>query len=108
MNRWFTMCVALINLSKELQDFEAGRAAFNVRYRTEMFLARNFLNYYKAVKRVEVSSSKVSRTVLPFELRVVNFLNLVSAKHYHAVNDLEFPHRQGGEARAAAYIRSYS
>lgn len=45
VNRWFTMCVAFINLSKHLQAFEAGGVAFNARYRTEVFLGRNFLSF---------------------------------------------------------------
>lgn len=99
VNRWFTMCVAFINLSKRLQHFDVGGVAFNARYRTGMFLGRNFLNFYKATRLVgEATLSKVSASVRPFELRVHNYLNLVSVKHYHAVNDFDFPHRQGGIA----------
>lgn len=58
----------------------------------------------------------MSGAVRPFELRVQNFLNLASAKHYHATHGLEFPHRQNGVAiphtangvGAMAYKREYS
>jgi hypothetical protein len=119
VNRWFTMCVAFIILSKHLQRFEVGGAAFNAQYRTEVFLGRNFMIFYQATKRIgEATLSKVSTAVRPFELRVLNYLNLVSTKHYHAINNLTFPHRQGGVAEppvitqgfggATSYTRVYS
>jgi hypothetical protein len=95
VNRWFTMCVAFINLSKRLQDLDVGGVAFNARYRTQVFLGQHFLNFYKEARCRFPRAELANAVVRPFELRVQNFLNLGRAKYEHAILNLTFPQRQG-------------
>jgi len=114
VNEWWSMCTTFSIMAKSMQHHKTA-VPFNARYRTEVYLAQQFLRFYKATM-LKAAKSKISLIVRPYVLRVQNFLNLAAAVHYHTQHGLAFPHRQGGRAvprtghgfGAVSYARMYS
>jgi hypothetical protein len=122
VNEWFSNCKMFSRVAWAFRP-PGGEAVFNARHRVEQMLAREFVVYHKKAKTISVNflgRAEAAQAVETFRLRAQNFLNLVTAEHYHVQNNLVFPHRQtgfaeppmpnyhGGFGGAVSYVRRYT
>jgi hypothetical protein len=113
VDEWFSSCKMFSRMAQALRP--AGEVVpLYAHHRVEQILAREFVLFYKTAKITSVTSwAALVPLVERFELRAQNFLHLVTAEHYHAVNNLVFPQRQGAqhgltESERGQYTRRYS
>lgn len=108
VNDWFTNCKTFSRIAWAFRP-PGGEVVFNARHRVEQMLAREFVVYHKKAKTTSVNflgRAEAAQAVETFRLRAQNFLNLVTAEHYHVLNNLVFPRRQDGFCQPEA-IPSY-
>jgi hypothetical protein len=111
VSKWFDTCRMFLLFARTLADVGDFGVPFKATFATEQIVGEQFKAFYKRIRCIE---PELSSAVRPLELKVLNFINLVKAEHYHAIKSFkDFPRRQAGQnqnpfASTGGYYRRYS
>merc|ERR1712100_175850 len=86
VNELWSLCTVFLTMAKGLQHHNAN-VPFNARFQMEMYLGKQFKDFYEEVNAnaVSIGSHGIRQFLRPCILRVKNMLNLATAVHHHAL-----------------------